>query len=501
MRVSVIPHSCRRVWRCGDLILLCLCLLGLVPVAYPQTDLLIHQLKDPDWRVRQDAALKLGDARHPDAFWPLMAALGDADSDVRYLAAYGVARFGAPAVEHLIAALKDPDANVRYSAASALGQIGDSRGVEPLITTLKDPNATVRGYAAEALGVVKDPRGVNPLITALKDTDSLVRRKAVEALGRIKDSRGVEPLIAALKDTDSKVQGNAAEALAEMKDPRATIALVDALKHEAHSGISGYDADRALRIIGAPAVGPLVLALKDPDWKVRKDVVYELGEIKDPSAVEPLIAAMKDKVWIVRCTAFEALEDIKAAPPEPLIMALKDTDAFVRLNAAELLGNLGPAAVGPLIAALKDADPHVRLGAAYALGASASPDPRSIEPLKAMLKDPDWRVRVIAVSGLGKAEQPQDSASAQSAAREPDLASIAEHYISFVQKGKPGSEDVLSLALRAYGDKKMAETYLNCGNRELGDAAYLWARRHGYAGIDIPSQIDARIRWGGKKRP
>ena len=53
--------------------------------------------------------------------------------------------------------------------------------------------------------------------------------------------------------------------------------------------------------IGAPAVEPLIAALRDKDWHVREGAAEALGWIKDPSAVEPLIGALKDKLtWGVK---------------------------------------------------------------------------------------------------------------------------------------------------------------------------------------------------------
>jgi HEAT repeat protein len=119
----------------------------------------------------------------------------------------------ARAVEPLIAALKDKNSGIRYGAAGALGEIGDARAVEPLIAALKDKHPVVRETAAEALGEIGDARAVEPLIAALKDKGPGVLEKAAEALGEIGDARAVEPLIAALKDKHPVVREKAAEAL------------------------------------------------------------------------------------------------------------------------------------------------------------------------------------------------------------------------------------------------------------------------------------------------
>ena len=58
------------------------------------------------------------------------------------------------------------------------------------------------------------------------------------------------------------------------------------------------------------AIEPLIAALKDKDWSVRRAAAEALGEIGDPRAVEPLIVVLKDGAWGVRKGAAEALRKI-----------------------------------------------------------------------------------------------------------------------------------------------------------------------------------------------
>ena len=358
-----------------------------------------------------------------------IAALKDKDEYVRKAAAYALGKIKDPrAVEPLIAALKDHNSDVREAAAYALGKIKDPRAVEPLIAALKDEDSDVRKAAAEALGEIKDPRAVEPLIAALKDESSSVRRAAAEALGKIGDPRAVEPLIAALKDKDSDVRYAAAKALGEIKDPRAVEPLI-AVPKDYYSGVR-YAVTEALVKIGAPAMEPLIAALKDKDSKdsdVRQAAAEALGEIKDPRAVEPLIAALGDESSGVRLAAAKSLGEIKdPRAVEPLSAALKDENKYVRRAAAHALDRLGwkpeqdeiagwywmakcdwdkcvalgALTVEPLIAALKDTDEEVRRAAAEALGKIK--DRRAVEPLSAAFKDTDKDVRQAAAVSLDR---------------------------------------------------------------------------------------------------
>ena len=312
-----------------------------------------------DEYVRWYTARALGEIKDPRAVEPLIAALGDERSDVRQAAAEALGKIKDPrAVEPLIAALGDERSDMRQAAAKALGAIGDARAMEPLIAALKDAEWRVREAAAQALDhlgwepaqdeiagwywiakrdwdkcVALGALTVEPLIAALKDAGWSVRADAAKALGKIGDPRVVEPLIAALKDKDEYVRKAADEALVKIGAP-AVEPLIAALKGEnkdvrqaaaAILGRLGWQPGRDEAAgwywmvkgdwhncvaLGSPAVKPLIAALKDESFSVRRAAAEALGKIGDPRAVEPLIDALQDKEWFVRRTAAEALISI-----------------------------------------------------------------------------------------------------------------------------------------------------------------------------------------------
>jgi len=314
-----------------------------------------------------------------------------------------MALFGPPNIDKLkakhkvkgwikaLAYKKDP--TIRKEAAQALGQIGDVRAVGPLVDVIKtDKVSWVCKAAIEALAKLDwqpdtDEAGafywvgkeqwdrcvkigapaVVPLIAALEGRVNNrygVCKAAAKALGRIGDARAVEPLIAAFMN--KLLTENAIETLVK---------------------------------IGAPAVEPLIAALKDENWRTRWAAAKTLGQIGAP-AVEAIIAALRDSNRTVREAADSALRqicDIRAA--KPLIAALKDGDLTARRAAAKTLGLLGDTlAIDPLIVALKDADRIVRKAAAKALGQLS--DTRSAEPLIAAFQDKDASVCGAVVRAL-----------------------------------------------------------------------------------------------------
>lgn len=125
-----------------------------------------------------------------------------------------------PAAAFLVDRLRDPDWRVRRQAAEALGAVGDTLGLEPLMETLADRDGdwSVRAAAARSLGKLGDPRAVATLIAVLNDMNAHVRHMAVIALGRIGTMEAREALAVAVRsDSDGATRFSAARALRELE--------------------------------------------------------------------------------------------------------------------------------------------------------------------------------------------------------------------------------------------------------------------------------------------
>jgi len=381
---------------------------------------------------RAAAAEALGHLGDPRGVDPLIAALKFRNEYVRRSSAGALGQLGdSRAVEPLIAALKDSDFKVRKSAASALGQLADQRAVEPLIATLEDPQSKVQDKAAESLlklgtptGNLGDKRATDPLLLALAtlgpDTRNQVAvqldkwgdslgllinrsltgdQEAMDALADLKDPRVVPILIsAALQHYDEKVRASAAESLKNLHDPRAVEELIAAFK----DWRVREKATTALEILGAPAVVPLIAALKDSDGGVRQSAAAALGQNGDPRAIEALIATLRDRDLGVRESAAAALVKLGDPAVEPLIEVLKDSNLYseVRRSAAWVLGQLGdPRAVEPLSRCLfaRNAYDSIKFTSANAL---AKLGKAGISHLISALGDSEERVREAAFKSL-----------------------------------------------------------------------------------------------------
>ena len=221
-----------------------------------------------DAAIRKGAAEALGRLGDPRAVRPLVVALGDAP--VRPTAVEALVAIGSVAGESLVAALGNQDPKVRKAAVMALGRIGDARAVEAVVAALEDQDGEVQWAAIESLGQLGDYRATEPLIAMLNDRG--LHAAAVAALGAIGDPRAVEPLIA---DLDYLFQG--------------------------------WSVASALEAIGEPSVTSLIAVLRSHSVSARQEASVTLGRIGDPRAVEPLLDAVQDKDWDVRRNAATAL--------------------------------------------------------------------------------------------------------------------------------------------------------------------------------------------------
>jgi len=218
-----------------------------------EIDIQIDLLNDPDWVVRREAVITLGEMGDERCIEPLAKALRDGDWQVREVAVEAMGQVGSPAVEMLLKLLRDWE--VRKCAILALGKIRDERVLDPLMLQLR--NDEFKDDAINALVELGAP-AMPRLIAALRDKDENVRKSAVLALGRIKNCEAIAPLIEMLGDQDWFTRLTAAAALESIGDER-----------------------------GREAIKPL---LKDPDMVVKMRVERILAKWKKPPVSQPATA-------------------------------------------------------------------------------------------------------------------------------------------------------------------------------------------------------------------
>ncbi len=190
-----------------------------------EIDIQIDLLGDPDWVVRREAVVTLGEMADARCVEPIVRALRDGDWQVREAAVEAIAEVGPPAVDLLLRYIRDWES--RKYVIQALGKVNDERVLAPLMSMLH--NDEFKDDATRALIELGKP-AVPALIVALSDKDEFVRKQAVLALGAIKDPDAVDPLIAFLHDQDWWMRLTAAAALEKIGDVRGREAIKPLMK-------------------------------------------------------------------------------------------------------------------------------------------------------------------------------------------------------------------------------------------------------------------------------
>jgi len=471
---------------------------------------------EEDAQVRQKASEALGKLGKP-AVAPLLACLDEKDPSVRSLAATALgqthdARAVAPLIAHLVE-LSGKDVtdeensagvNVHDSLRDALVNLGEP-AIKPLLERLKDKNVHVQEDVADVLSqlhylpsdldakvtflillqswdklIELGAPAVAPLLGCLKDEDSSRRQGAALALGELGDKRAVDPLIACLQDDSVDVKKNAAKSLGELGDKRAANPLITAFKNEDME--TKKAAAEALGLLGSnEAVAPLADALKDDDAGLRQACAQALDKLHyQPEKVEDNIT------YLIALQAWDKVAKMGAPAFEPLSACLSDQNTDVKQGAIEALGNLGDKrAIAPLSNVLPDWNLNGSLVSALEqLGWKPASDSEQVY---------DWIGKKDSVHLKQQWEKTRkvllDDVSSG------DRQKVQNAVYSFVALGDPKVVDDLVQALDDHGDQEMAETYLNCSNDRLEQAARDWASRNGYQTIAIPTG-STPMHWG-----
>lgn len=223
------------------------------------TSALATLLNDPDRNVRLRAAMELGISKDSAAAPVLVEALGpELDSRVRGMITWAAVQHAEEAMDDLVALVQDGDPAVRHQALHVLSKIGGREILPYVLPAVADEDPQVAIKAYRAAASTDAPEVVPALVARLGDGDDEQRDQLNRAL-RLLGAWPVEPLVEALGSADVAVRLHAADALAE---------------------IGGPDAE--------PAVIALTVALEDPESDVRLAAVCALGELQDESSAEVL---------------------------------------------------------------------------------------------------------------------------------------------------------------------------------------------------------------------
>ena len=331
---------------------------------------------------------------HPKEALPiLIEAIKSSDlakATLPLLAAHGrAARGSVPIICTVL--LRDPDWKIRRQAALALGRIGvDSETSLPALkNALHDKQAAVRAAAAMVLGSSGfAPQEIAVLLTELLgDSSKEVQAAAIVGLGKIGPAaKAAVPLIhkiaraaEAEKDSESK------------NEPDVRVSCITALGTIGRPATGGRSASvilaqhRQVTNVRRRSFRPWVtwkprkLSRSWSPWSTKKRLPKEswqpwpCGREKSPTALAFLQEGLKEKSTRVPC--IQALGQVgpaaQTAVPALIDILVKGTDLDHRALAAEALGRIGLSArpaIKALVESLRVPHSGMRIHAARALG-------------------------------------------------------------------------------------------------------------------------------------
>ncbi len=153
--------------------------------------------------------------------------------------------------------------------------------------------------------------------------------------------------------------------------------------------------------LGEENAAPIIDALGDKNWRVRRKLVESLSRRAAPDAIAALLRAMQEKHFdfSVLNSALQVLQATSVKTTETLIEFLKGDDADLRMQAALTLGEQKDAqAIPALLEALGDENVNVRYHAVEALGKLRSAE--AVEPLLAIAEARDFFLSFAALDAL-----------------------------------------------------------------------------------------------------
>lgn len=257
-------------------------------------------------------------------------------------------------------------------------------------------NGSIVGTIATIEDVTSRLDGERDLAEQLASADEATRLKAAEALAEQDLIDSALPLVGALGDESWRVRRLAVDGLARHGGEVAVKSLLRALRDEHHNLSILNSALQVLALSGVDAVAPLIDCLNEPDVDLRIYAAHALGEQHDARAIPALVHALEDPDVNVRYHTIEALGNLRATDVvDSLLGVIESGDFYLAFPALDALTKIGDSRIAPRLVSLLE-DEMLRVPAAEALGQLG--DEETVAPLVALLNKPGAPAQVIAQS-------------------------------------------------------------------------------------------------------
>lgn len=394
-------------------------------------------LRADDWRVRRAAVDGLSRHAHRDMLAALLTALRDEHRDLNVLssALQLLATSDVEVTAPLADLLRDGDADLRIQAALALGEQRHPAAAAPLIAALDDPDVNVRFHAIEALGRMRAADAADTLAGIAEREDFFLAFPAIDALAQINDSRVAIRLVPLLERGD--IGDAVADALAELGGAEVVRPLVGMLnlsggtggavpiaralarlheRYERRYGGGAYITDEFHAAVRPSGAQRLIDAVGKASATDLRSLVRVLSWLRGPAVERALTRLLGNPE--VRADVVEAVVRQDSGIVSLLLEQLDTADAETRVAAVMALGRLGDRRATPALARLLGADRETAIAVAAALGSIG--DPAAYEPLLPLLADDDATVRQAAIGALNSIGHPDMAARIRTLLGDPD---------------------------------------------------------------------------------
>ena len=351
--------------------------------------------------VRQAVATAVGELGDPRGVQVALELLCDHNAAVVRESVKSLRSLADPHSIRPLMFLELNDGILRAQVRETLVHIGSS-GLSALLSIVEERNPLTIGDAVKVLGRIGDKRAVPSLLMALEHADSRLRREILEALGLLSDRSALGRIIALFSDPDESVQLSAVQAVQRIPDLRAVRPII-AILHRTQNAALKLQSVNALAICGSQkAVAILSALLPNADVELKKAIAKALCEIGSSEATETLATLLDtDDLSIVTIVLAGLRKSPVPSTIPNLIHLSTHSNISVRRHAIEALVETGPDAAFDILAQrlVNESSPEIRTAAAKGLGRIS--DQRSIRLLEQALRD-ESAVRCAAVVSLGK---------------------------------------------------------------------------------------------------
>jgi HEAT repeat protein len=224
--------------------------------------------------------------------------------------------------------------------------------------------------------------------------DEAARLRAAEELAGEDSLHSNRPLVEALGDQSWRVRKVAVDAIARQGGSGTVRGLLRAIRYDHRNPSILNSALQVLALSGVDVLEPLAECLGDAEADVRIYAANALGDQHDPRAIPALIKALDDQDPNVRYHTIESLGKLRAAEAvDALVRIAESGDFYLAFPSLDALTKIGDARVAPRLVPLLE-DELLRAPAADALGQVGDED--AIAPLVDLLNRPGAPALVIA---------------------------------------------------------------------------------------------------------